>query len=382
MRQSAEMGPVKQEIINYVRNNPGSSKADIIRHIKNRGLASRITVIEYIKDLESSNLIYEKRERPNSQSLMIYINENNKLVSVLAELDEFGRAYANLLKKSKEKINNKDYSADAKLMGINESDPSKWEEKDRVRYLIIEIEKLMENADNDIEYIKWRSNHKGDILKSIGKLEEIHKSLFEVEPERQNRSPENRQRLLSEMRSKIIELSPLLDDRIRNLYNVRNHEVVFLILHAIIILRILTEIIFIRTTLIWPNRIRDKYILANLHIITYGKLSEIQVLLSDFFRTVKIGQIASTPIGSIISYYQAARFSSSLYYISQYQVLGMDSEIMSVTNSLQKVNEEIKDYHRLDLTELDDIHKLHKMQRGLSELLKEIDSTTKSTAKN
>ena len=45
-----------------------------------------------------------ERENPNSQIYKIYINENNKLASVLGELEEFKEAYIKLLEKSEEKI--------------------------------------------------------------------------------------------------------------------------------------------------------------------------------------------------------------------------------------------------------------------------------------
>ena len=49
-------------------------------------------------------------------------------------LDEFKDAYLNLLERSKEKINNKDFTADAKMLGIEETDPSKWSYEDVMRY--------------------------------------------------------------------------------------------------------------------------------------------------------------------------------------------------------------------------------------------------------
>ena len=123
------------EIINYLRSNPESSKADIIRHIRNKDLASRMTVLEYIKDLENRGVIYGKKERPTSQSYMMYINEDNELLSVLTELEEFKEAYISLLEKSKEIINNKDYSQDVKELGIAEVDPAKWSIEEKRNYL-------------------------------------------------------------------------------------------------------------------------------------------------------------------------------------------------------------------------------------------------------
>src|SRR5262245_16867667 len=106
-----DLGRVEQEIISYLRKNPGSSKADITRHLGNLQLSSRMTVLQYIKALETSNIIYGKKLRLNRQSFMMYVNEENKYLSITTELNNFMMAYTNLLKKSIEvKASNKRYS--------------------------------------------------------------------------------------------------------------------------------------------------------------------------------------------------------------------------------------------------------------------------------
>ena len=71
-------------------------------------------------------------ENPNSQIYKIYINKDNRLSSVLVELEEFKEAYLNLLEASRNIINNKDYSP--KTLGITEPDPTKWSKSDKIKY--------------------------------------------------------------------------------------------------------------------------------------------------------------------------------------------------------------------------------------------------------
>ena len=63
------------------------------------------------------------------------------LSAIIIELEEFKEAYVNLLEKSKEMINNKNYSS--KALGVTEPDPIKWSESDRRRYSNFEYDKLV-----------------------------------------------------------------------------------------------------------------------------------------------------------------------------------------------------------------------------------------------
>ena len=301
--QDQVLDRVKQGIINYIRYNPGSSKADIIRHLKKVKLASRVTVFEYIKDLEDRNMIYGKKERPHSQSFMMYINEDNKLVSVLIELEEFRKAYVELLAKSKKKLDNRDYSTDAKMLGINETNPSKWSSQDTERF------------DNF-----WIQKH-NEVYHQISIGEKKHTS--EVgKPTSEN----------SEDLVKVIRENPL-----------------YFIFDAVSLFYVVVDIMFFRSTVKWPKEINNKEVMLQMYSITYEKIAEIQFELSSFLESIRFGPF--DPVSLLINRrYTEGRpdFWSTVYF---YLEVNMDSEIRNIIKSIIKLNQDIKD---LELFKSDD----------------------------
>lgn len=327
MKPAAEIGPVKQEIINYVRNNPGSSKADIIRRLKNRRLASRITVLEYIKDLESRDLIYEKRERPNSQSLMIYVNEGNKLATVLTELEDFKVAYSNLLGKSKDIINNKDYSEYANELGIKESNPDRWTYDDKLRYAKLER----------IRYEKNSTELVG-IDKAIDSIKQLYAKLGSSVIE-----PLERQKIANEIKPIQNKLEDIEKRYSENLY--------FMISNPAEIFSIVVDLIFYRSVIEWPEQIKDREQLARLYSVVYSKISEIHLDLSEFIKSIKV--IPLNPIKVLIDSrkmsHQLSQQISLGMIVSSYHKLGLGPEIEGVKDSIIKINQDINELGLIEL---------------------------------
>src|SRR5918995_5291114 len=141
-----DLDPIEEKIIQYVKDNPGKSKSDVVRFLKDRHIAARIATLNHIDKLESEKMIRCELENPNSQIYKIYVNEDNKLASVLTELEEFKNAYYTLLQKSKQIMDNKDYSV--KALGITEADPTKWSQTDKDRYLKFEYDRFIEYDSN------------------------------------------------------------------------------------------------------------------------------------------------------------------------------------------------------------------------------------------
>jgi hypothetical protein len=351
-----------------------------------------MTVLDYIKDLENKNMIYEKKERPNSQSFMMYISKENKLVSVLGELEEFKEAYANLLKKSKEeRIDKKDYSEVAKSFSLEETDPAKWREEDRVRYLLDEIEKYAKNVKADLRFVEWRNRSK-DLKKVADRVEDTYQRLLEMDNELRSKPDSKRKnetmlkyhKLLSDIEADIVEPKPLLDNIIHSLYSVKDHEVLFLFHHAVFLYYWFVEIMVFRIAFVWPNSGNGEQTSLDIYPTVFRILNEIQVQLSDFFRTNKIGFLYETPIENVAFFVKQIRdLNLKPYYLPQYQVLGMKSEIRSVTNSLIRLNEEIKNYNFIDMSDIVnlryDIDELVEVERAVNELLKWIRESKDTT---
>lgn len=351
------LSQVEEIILDYIRSNPGSSKADIIRYMRDKQLASRMTVFEYIKDLEKKDMIYGRKERQNSQSFMMYVNEDNKLTSILGELEEFKEAYVELLEKSKEKINNKDYSVVAKRLmeigRIKEIDPSKWSERDNLEY--INWEHYSENKDYD----EWKELDKQ--LRSLYSLP--IKSETETETE------------LEITKSECIEIKTLLDKLIHNLNKVENYEVLFLTTCPIDLFYVFTDIINLRSIWVWPNNIKNKETLSQMYSVIYSKIPEIHIQLSEFIANLKVGfpkSKATADFAEELFMHAERNPSLSLMNLDRYSVLGMKSEIQAVINSLIKLSEEIKDYYYFNLHLIFSINNYEKMKEEIMKALERL----------
>jgi hypothetical protein len=62
------------------------------------------------------------------------------------ELEEFKESYLDLLQKSKDRIDKKDYTEIAKAMRIPETNPSKWHDSDMKRYAKFAIDQMQESV--------------------------------------------------------------------------------------------------------------------------------------------------------------------------------------------------------------------------------------------
>jgi len=89
-------------IIDYLNANPGSNQQDIVRHLE--GKSSRQTVLKDVGQLQEDEIIYYETQKENSRDHKFYVKDDNILVSVSKELDEFDKNYFSALTKIKEKF--------------------------------------------------------------------------------------------------------------------------------------------------------------------------------------------------------------------------------------------------------------------------------------
>jgi hypothetical protein len=85
----------ESKIFEYIRNNPGSSKEDVARGMN--GNPSRITVLNILGRLEWEEMIIARKPKPNSQIYELFINEENLVVSLTLNINEFEKAFFILL---------------------------------------------------------------------------------------------------------------------------------------------------------------------------------------------------------------------------------------------------------------------------------------------
>jgi predicted transcriptional regulator len=390
MPQEQGLTRVEQEILNYLRDKPGSSKANIVRYLRDKQVASKMTVFQYLKDLENKQMIYGKKERPNSQSFMMYINEDNKLASVLGELEEFEKVYVQLLEKSKQRINEKDYSEQARELGISESDPSKWEESEKASYLKLELTRMEKSLQNyhdsgsehtkihklfsEIQTKKYVESTIGVDYNKVDKVK-LGKAIMDIIEEiiSGKRMAEDKEKLQF-IKSVISKAYSEFEADIRILRDARNYEVVFLTFNAIYFFRLLTDIMFYRSVILWPKVIRDKETLHQIYSNVNSKIVEIQLQLSRFFESLKIGFVGSDPAQYVATAKYSIKERDLSFYLSAYQVLGMQLEIQKVVDSLSNLHDEIKDFGLIERQhKYGSLEELNAFNTQLTKLLKEID---------
>jgi DNA-binding Lrp family transcriptional regulator len=87
----------KEDIINFLRNNPGCSKEELVKGVKN--IVSKKTVIKILKELESEEQIKIEKEKPNSRSYKLFLCSENILIVLDKQIRDINEAFRKLLEK-------------------------------------------------------------------------------------------------------------------------------------------------------------------------------------------------------------------------------------------------------------------------------------------
>jgi hypothetical protein len=86
-------------IVDFISEHPGCNTQYVTNGVQN--YIGRVKVSRILKDLKSENIVIGKRRKPNSREIQLYVNNDNLLVSVPRELEEFEKAFFSLLEKAK-----------------------------------------------------------------------------------------------------------------------------------------------------------------------------------------------------------------------------------------------------------------------------------------
>lgn len=87
----------KEDIINFLRNNPGCSKEELVRGVKNT--VSKKTVIKILKELEKEEQIKIEKEKPNSRSYKLFLCSENILIVLDKQIRDINGDFRKLLEK-------------------------------------------------------------------------------------------------------------------------------------------------------------------------------------------------------------------------------------------------------------------------------------------
>ena len=396
--QDQDLNPIEERILQFVKDNPGKSKSDIVRYLKDRHIAPRIATLAHIDWLESKKMIICQLENPNSQIYKIYINKDNRLSSVLVELEEFKEAYLNLLEASRNIINNKDYSP--KTLGITEPDPTKWSKSDKIKYFH-EYDILREYSNVSkklpILYI-YKKSKQIQIEDNISRITQHRDEILQTNKERtQNPQLERVSQIMTKdkatLTQHIDEVSQINQECKSMLKTLRDESksliggMTHMIFGPVILFHTMADIIFYRSILRWSsidtdanldldrNRDidRDREFLPQLYAIVYRKISIIQLELSRFIKSIKFGFDFSKIMDYnkiMVGVRNNKDFNLSTF-VGLYYSANMGSEIQQVVNALIKLSEEVKD---LKLIKLDN-NVYQSLDERENEIVKIIDNS-------
>jgi len=87
----------RDEIINFLMNNPGCSKGDLVRGVKN--IVSKIHLEKILKELKIDGLVKIEKEKPNSRAYKLYVCSENILIVLNNQIRDFNEEFKKLLQK-------------------------------------------------------------------------------------------------------------------------------------------------------------------------------------------------------------------------------------------------------------------------------------------
>jgi DNA-binding Lrp family transcriptional regulator len=87
----------KEDISNFLSNNPGCSKEELVRGVKHT--VSKKTVIKILKELEKEEQIKIEKETPNSRAYKLFLCTENILIILDKQIGDFKEEFTKLLQK-------------------------------------------------------------------------------------------------------------------------------------------------------------------------------------------------------------------------------------------------------------------------------------------
>jgi hypothetical protein len=97
----------RQKVIDYISDHPGCNTEAACKGVES--YTARVTFFKVLKELKEEGIVtVDDKSKPNARDNKLFVEETNLLVRVPRELDEFKRAFLNLVKKTESKIRAKD----------------------------------------------------------------------------------------------------------------------------------------------------------------------------------------------------------------------------------------------------------------------------------
>lgn len=87
----------RDEIINFLVNNPGCSKGDLVRGVKN--IVSKRPLEKILQELKRDDLVKIEKEKPNSRAYKLFLCSENILIVLDNQIRDFNKEFKKLLQK-------------------------------------------------------------------------------------------------------------------------------------------------------------------------------------------------------------------------------------------------------------------------------------------
>jgi hypothetical protein len=272
--------------------------------------------------LKEDGIVEEIVEKPNSREHKLFLSEDNLIVRVTSELEEFEKSYRGLLKKLKERSNKIDFSAIAAELSIKEMDPKLWSATDFERYL--EYDDKIVSEVNRISKLRTKLAHELARRKSQSNIVD--------------RNTEN-------------EITSFRDEVKLVLKKLEKSGNVFSSIGPILF-NLLIDAYSCRSTLIWPQIIKDKQTLSKLYSIVYTKIAEIQLRLTEFLRPFEkvFGGIEDAMTRFAIKQYFSSIDMKDFIsvWFTYCEIIYAHKEIHDILESLIRITKEIEEHGDYD----------------------------------
>ena len=87
----------RDEIINFLVNNPGCSKGDLVRGVKN--IVSKKSMEKILTELKRDEIVKIEKEKPNSRAYKLFLCSENILIVLNNQIRDFNEEFKKLLQK-------------------------------------------------------------------------------------------------------------------------------------------------------------------------------------------------------------------------------------------------------------------------------------------
>ena len=336
----------KRIITNFIKDHPDCKAEEIVQGISDK--MSRALVFRYLPELIKENIVLDNSK--NRRDHKFSINNNNLLLEVQDELDNFKKVFFQLIQKTETIAKNKNYSIISNEIGLSVEEPKKWTNIDYQKFVSGSLEMLAKGKD------VYRKN-KSLLDENITKIKNLSKPLKDLENKLNDLSLENKLNFINKIIFTLDELMKTYNQRIAIINNniftykkfVSAYDTFIILGDTLSIFQYVFDLFFYRS-IIWSCTV-PKEMLLKLNDLIFNSFIDIQNKLTKFishifsdFKLTNVLEIflQELKISKKIDEIFASDQDGIFYY--NYKVIGLENEIKNVIASILPMCKETKKY--------------------------------------